>query len=182
MPREGAALGTFGAPIFLRHCPRLQQQVPASFPASRLTPCLRRPDVCNLLATAAPHPPPPARCPRPPPRVCSRFPATWSEPARPGTRRLPTVARRGMRPLGWGRHWSSGDRGPGSRVGGRQRNFVEVRTALDSRPSGSGPFPPLPPPKLRKPKLALATARAGSGLPVAGAGIPGLPLSARRKL
>lgn len=36
MRREVAGLASLGAPIFLRYCPRLQQQVPASFPARRL--------------------------------------------------------------------------------------------------------------------------------------------------
>lgn len=88
--------------------------------------------------------------------------------------------RRGMRPLGWGRRGISGDPGPRTRVRGGQGNFVDVYTALGPGLSGSGPLPP--PPNLPKPELALATARAGSGLPVAGAGIAGLPLSARRKL
>lgn len=88
--------------------------------------------------------------------------------------------RRGLRPLGWGRHGNSGDLGPRSRVRGGQGNFVDVCTALVPGLPGSGPLPPSP--NLPKPELALAAARAGSGLPVAGAGIAGLPLSARRKL
>lgn len=79
--------------------------------------------------------------------------------------------RRGMRPLGWGRHGNSGDLGPRSRVRGGQGNFLDVYTALVPGLTSSGPLPPSP--NLPKPELALAAARAG---------IAGLPLSARRKL
>lgn len=96
---------------------------------------------------------------------------------------LPTLLCRGMRSLGWVKHRSSGDPGPLSSVCGPRGNFVQVRKALGSGPSGSGPLPPSnPSPNPLKSELVLATAGAGSGLPVAGVGIVGLPLSARRKL
>lgn len=97
---------------------------------------------------------------------------------------LPTLLCRGMQSLGWVKHRSSGNRGPRSSVCGPRGNFVQVRKALGSGPSGSGPLAPSPNPSPNplESELVLATAEAGSGLPVTGVGIVGLPLSARRKL